>query len=168
MSLRHETDFINHIIVPSFNFEDVDKLHPDNIILKTDDARLKWIEESTLKIGNKWRSSFRSTYIRWALAINGLNLAETKYSDTKWKEKNEFYVQSLRGKAELKPIAVWNGDFAAKAHHDTINVMVAFSIIDMYSCFEAFIFDLFRIYWNHNPSKLLKGNEYKELRFITK
>jgi hypothetical protein len=141
----------------------------DNFIFQTDKAELKWIEETTLLIRD-WRSLFKSTYTKWALSINGLNLANEKYSHPSFYTTRQFTVTSVRptkeNKAvfERKQLAVWDGTTAAKNHIDTVNYLCEFGIIDLYSCLEEFIFSLYKIYLRHNPQNIIKGDEFKPLR----
>jgi hypothetical protein len=43
-------------------------------------------------------------------------------------------------------------------------MLAAFGIIDLYANLEEVIFELYRIYLNHHPEHLIKGDEFKELR----
>ena len=70
------------LFVPQKHFE---KLPSDeeggvtNFIHRTDDPAEKWIEETTAKIGD-WKNLSRSIYLRWAITINAMCIAEDHYS----------------------------------------------------------------------------------------
>jgi hypothetical protein len=64
-----------------------------NVIHESAKPEEQWITETTTQIG-EWRSKAHSTYMRWALSINGLLVAERTYRD--WPAEKQFYVTSLR------------------------------------------------------------------------
>jgi len=169
MSLSRNIKFIGHQIyhVAGPQIDNLPKI--DNIIFKTDKADLKWIEESTFKIG-EWRDTMRSTYIRWAIAINGLYVAGDKYKDESWKSKNQFLVSAYRlenGNNPIKAtIAAWDGDTASKAHLDSTNMIASYGIIDLYACFEELVFDFYRTYLTHVPGKFMIGPDNRAIRKI--
>lgn len=139
----------------------------NNIIIKAGKPEDEWLEESMSLIG-EWRAIFRSIYIKWAVAINGLFVAVERYSRPEWQASKEFFVTSLRadqtGKAETTKIAEWRGPDVAKNHQAVIPYMAHWGIIDLGSALEEFIFDLYRVhYWSH-PEQLLQGPEFKALR----
>ena len=140
-----------------------------NFIFKTEDKNLKWIEETTIKIA-EWRQIFLSTYARWALSINGLNLANEKYSSPEFYTKKQFIVTSIRPSKgdekipERKTIITWDGQTAGEQHIKSVNYISEFGIIDLYSVLEEFVFDIYKIFLNSNPENLLKGSEFKNLR----
>lgn len=65
------------------------------------------------KIG-EWRAYFRSTYVRWALALNGLHVAKDRYYSKK-ADTVGFSIESLR-QSGLESIAFWDMETAAKNH----------------------------------------------------
>lgn len=159
-------DFVGHSIFDFGELQPNDPRPVNNVIVKTDNANLLWVEETTKIIGD-WRSKFRSTYISWALTINGLNVANKKYSDADWIDNHAFKIDSLRfvgNNAQLTPIAMWGSDKVADAHLKPLNMINSYGVIDLYSCIEEFIFDFYRIYWWGNPQDLIKGPDYKVLR----
>ena len=96
---RGGIDLVGHNIFPS----DVYKLAPiNNLIISPEDPAQVWIGELTRKIG-PWRARMRSTYIRWALSINGLEVASKKYDDPRWCSTKKFVVKSLRNEDEPGP-----------------------------------------------------------------
>lgn len=155
----------------TFHMQEItrDKLpNIENFIYKTDIEELKWIEHSTEFIAD-WRYRLRSTYTRWSLCINGLFVAQEKYSSPEWKKpERQFYVSSVRVNQQLQlqqvPIAVWDGEFTAKASIETASMLHAWAIIDIYRCLEEFTFSLYRIYLDHHPDILIKGDDFKHLR----
>lgn len=167
MSLKRDKLYSEPVVLPIGEaFKNLGKI--DNVIIKTDIPEAKWLEASTGRIGY-WRSLFRSTYIRWALAINGLHLAGAKYASNEFKKKQQFIVSCFRmnGKqADTVPLVEWKGDFAAKAHMDTISVMASYGIIDMFSCIEEFVFDFYKIFLKWNPRVFVQGKDNKAFRKI--
>jgi hypothetical protein len=138
----------------------------DNLILEAKSDKTMWIEETTKKIGD-WRGIFRSSYIKWALAINGLFLAKEKYEREVDNETFLFQVKSLRQEpegAKQTTIAEWDAAKAAKVHFDTVPMICTYGFTDLYNCLEEFVFDFYRIYWRYNPDSLIKGTEFRHLR----
>lgn len=141
-----------------------------NIIYESTSDIDKWVEVSTNKVGD-WRAVFRSSYIKWALTINGLFLAKDRYDSVKNKDSFVFHIHSLRpinGELEKTVIAKWDSEKAAKAHFDSISLICIYGFIDIYNCLEDFVFDFYRIYLQNNPLNLIKGPEYKRLRKLFK
>ncbi|HAG80994.1 MAG TPA: hypothetical protein DCL61_07440 [Cyanobacteria bacterium UBA12227] len=164
---RGDIDLVGHNII-SIPAENVGPLPSiDNIIVKADSPEKQWIEDVTQQIGD-WRAKLRSTYIRWALSINGLHIAAEKYADPELAMHHKFTVTSLRPDDDqnINPcvIAEWDGLTASDAHRKTIPMLTAFGIIDLYANLEEVIFALYRTYLNYHPEQLLQGNEFRELR----
>lgn len=166
MSLKRDLKFIGHTIIPVYDLRELPKI--DNVIYRTEIPELKWIEALTFKIGD-WRDIFRSTYIRWALSINGLHVASEKYKEPAWKQAKSFFVTSLRPNLKTKAnerikLVEWDGDTASDAHIQTANMLATYGIIDLYSCFEEFVFDMYRTYLYYNPGNFIIGPENRALR----
>lgn len=159
---RGDVDLVGHNIV-SIPEEHVGPLPPiNNIAIRAAHPEDKWIEDATVQIGD-WRAKLRSTYIRWALAINGLHVAAERYENPQWQSQgNKFCVTSLR--LDDGGIAEWDGLTASEAHRKTVPMLSAFGIIDLYANLEEVIFVLYRIYLNYHPEKILEGGEFKDLR----
>ena len=90
---RGDVDLVGHtvIVLPDRN---VGPLPPiDNVIVRSTKPETRWLEQATAVIG-EWRARLRSTYIRWALAINGLEVAAKRYSSPDWPKSKEFVVTS--------------------------------------------------------------------------
>lgn len=142
----------------------------ENFIVSPEDDGLKWIEEITASIGD-WRADLRSTYIRWALALNGLHVANSHY-EARRVENRKFAVQTLRpdavGIARLVNLAEWDFAFAADAHLKCAPMVCAWGLIDMYAALEACIFAMYRIFLNHNPRLILPQPEFSQLRRLYK
>lgn len=158
---RGAFDLVGHniIFIPE---EYIGPLPPiNNIVIKATNPEEQWIEDVTNQIGD-WRAKLRSTYIRWSLAINGLHIAAKKYADPHWVNQHRFVVESLRPDDSV--IADWDGITASEAHRKTVPMLTAFGIIDLYANLEEVIFDLYRIYLNYHPEKILEGDNFKELR----
>ncbi|WP_437894234.1 hypothetical protein [Sorangium sp. So ce124] len=172
---RGDFDLVGHRF--AFPFDPTFDPHAwmTNIVIeakKPDDA---WIEAIMRQIG-LWRAKLRSTYLRWALCINGLEVAAQKYADATWASTHSFVVRSIRpnGKGtrtdgaisvdDKAIIAKWDGKKASDAHRDTIPMVSAFGIIDLYGNIEEVIFEMYRLFLTHNPADLLRGDDHKCLR----
>jgi hypothetical protein len=168
MSLKRDLRFYQDNLIPIESFSEEFLPKVNNIIYENGDGDFQWIEESTKELA-EWNNIFRSTYIRWALTINGLHVARDKYNDPKFYENKAFSVGGyINDKDEPKfgNLLVLDGKSAAKAHFDTVNMIASYGIIDLYGLIEECILSLYRIYWNHHPEKMLKGPENKEARMI--
>jgi len=95
----------------------------NNIVIKAQKSEDEWLQESMELIG-EWRAIFRSIYIKWSLALNGLQVALERYSDPAWQAGKQFVVNSLRtdqtGPAKLTQIAVWDGHETVENHKAVI------------------------------------------------
>ncbi len=160
--MKNKPDFIGHqkFTIDS-SIGDVPPI--DNFIIEPKNVEDAWIKESTEKIG-EWRSYFRSSYMRWALTLNGLHVAKERY-DSKKLDSVGFTIDSLRQDG-LKNIALWDMKTAAKNHEETIPMIAAWGLIDLYSCIEEFIFEFYKIFLNHNPDSIIKGTEFSNLRHL--
>lgn len=164
MSLKY--DFVGHNILDFGDLKPDDSVPINNVIVRTEKEKLKWIEKTTERIGD-WRAKFRSTYIGWAITINGLHVANSKYSDQHWIDNHAFRISSVRdvkGAADIVPIALWDSSKVASAHLKPIPMLCCYGLIDLYSCLEEFVFDFYKIYWRLNPQQLIQGSEYRKLR----
>ena len=166
MNARGSQDFVGHV---HLSMEDVYAGAPvNNVISKANTEKGAWVEQACTGIG-EWRAIFRSTYLRWALAINGVHVAAERYSDQTWQGTHECFVAtSLRadatGQADVVRVAEWDGDTAADNHLRTQPMLVAYGIIDLAACFEEWIFALYRCYLNQYPTSLIRGDDYRDLR----
>jgi hypothetical protein len=159
--MKDKPDFIGH---QKFSMDDIHKDTPppiNNVIVEPKAIEDAWIKETTEKIG-EWRAYFRSTYVRWALALNGLHVAKDRY-DSKKADPVGFSIESLRQNG-LENIAFWDMETAAKNHEETIPMMAAWGLIDLYSCIEEFVFEFYKIFLEYNPDSIIKGPEFSHLR----
>lgn len=158
---RGQADFVGHVVVDDWTkgmatFE--------NIIVQSDKPEEAWIEPVCRLIG-EWRATFRSAYIRWALALNGLDVAAARYASAEWQQKGkEFFVGSRDHLGREVKLVVMNGPDAAEAHRSTVPLMAAYGLIDMYSALEECVFKLYRAFLDVHPDALLQGDDYKPLR----
>ncbi len=120
-----------------------------------------WIKETSSKIGD-WRATFRSTYFRWALAINGLEVASAHYQSRR-AEPRGFTITSLRSNG-IEHIALWNFETAWKNHKDTMPMLAAWGVADLYSTMEEFVFDFYKVFLDQHPGSLIKRGEFQHLR----
>jgi hypothetical protein len=159
--MKDKPDFIGH---KKFSMDDIHKDTPpliNNFIVEPKAIEDAWIKETTEKIG-EWRAYFRSTYVKWALALNGLHVAKDRY-DSKKADPVGFSIESLRQNG-LENIAFWDMETAAKNHEETIPMIAAWGLIDLYSCIEEFVFEFYKIFLEHNPDSIIKGSEFSNLR----
>lgn len=154
-------DFVGH---QKFSLDDASlgEFPPiQNFIVEAKSPDDAWINETTSKIGD-WRAVFRSTYFRWALAINGLSVAEKHYRDRSG-EPRGFTISSIRPDG-LEQIALWDFETASRNHGETIPMLAAWGMTDLYSAMEEFVFDFYKVYLNQHPDSLLRGDEFRRLR----
>lgn len=130
-------------------------------------TKYKWIEQSTIDL-REFGDIIKSTYIRWALAINGLNLGHEKYKSEDFKGK-AFAITSARfvnGDITKVNIMAWDGPTASQNHLETVNMLASYAIIDMYALLEELILKLFKTYWFYNPESMLVGKDNRSLRIL--
>ena len=163
---RGGVDLVGHNIIQLTGGEPGPLPPIDNIIVRAPTPEHRWVEVATTKIG-EWRAELRSTYIRWSLAINGLEVAADKYADTSWSARNQFVVRGLGG-GGIEALTVWDGKAASKTHRDTMSMLAAFGVIDLYAGLEDVVFALYRIFLNAHPEPLLEGDQYRDLRKLRK
>jgi hypothetical protein len=168
MSLGRDLDFVGHQRISVQQYDPAILPAINNIVYKATNDKTVWIEETTSKIGD-WRVIFRSTYIRWAVSLNGLHVASEKYSTSK--EDKQFIINSIRvdnNVPKQTTIVEWDFKTAADVHLKSAPMLCAYGLIDLYACFEEFIFDFYKIYLTHNPEHLLTGDENKPLKKLYK
>ena len=158
--MEEKPDFVGHQkydLATAMNFG----LPATNIIIQGP-AEDPWIGETTKLIGD-WRARFQSTYLQWALTINGLHTAGERYKGKRLQqEKGIFYVETLREHGKVK-LAEWSWEEAEKNSTATIPMIAAWGLVDLYSNFEEFVFALYKVFLNHRPESLLQGS-FKPLR----
>lgn len=137
----------NWIVVPS---------HPEN----------EWMR-SLMKMVGEWRAVVRSTYIRWALAINGLHVAAEKYQANQ-DPSRAFQVTSIRadrnGKITKSVVSQFTFPEAAEAHLKVQPMLCAHGFIDLYAGLEEMVFAFYRTFLSAKPELILRGDEFRELR----
>jgi hypothetical protein len=158
---RGKTDLVDHHIfnVDGQNFGNLPPIN--NIIIKVDDPDDKWLEETMHLLGG-WRGTLRSTYIRWALAINGLDVAADRYADNAWSSRNRFVVHSINNAGQQVEIASWDGQTASESHRKTMPMLAAFGVMDLFGALEEVIFQMYRTYLIANPSSIVR--EFPDLK----
>jgi hypothetical protein len=157
--MQDKPDFIGH---QKFLIGDKNLPHDiKNFIIEPKTASDQWIKFTSERIGD-WRASFRSTYIRWALTLNGLHVAEASYR-SRTAEPRAFTIEARRSYG-MEKIVAWNFSTAAENHKQTIPMIAAWGVIDLYSCLEEFVFEFYKIYLNQYPDSILKGADFRELR----
>lgn len=163
--MAHEKDLVPHYFVFA------DALDPsiigiaDNIIIPNGAGNTNWMRATSIQIG-EWRSVFRTSYIRWALAINGLHIASDHYN-SRVKEAKEFVVQSLRVHDQhlhQETITSWPFNTAADQHISTPPIILRWAIVHLYENCEAFVFDIYRTFLDDHPLELLGGKEFSSIR----
>jgi len=141
----------------------------------------KWLEYQGSCIEPRWAQDanaitmdfggvFHSTFLRWAVAINGLQIAAEKYKSREWLDTGKtFAISGIRNQPggegpALTYVRAWDGDFASEVHESTMSMLPAWGFCNLYACLEEFIFKLFRAYLEHNPLSICKGDEFINLR----
>ena len=159
MSVRDHVSFVPHVHRtwddPALLMEGV-----TNITHKSDKPEEQWIVDTTRKLGD-WRSKTRSTYMRWALAINGLLHAEEDYKS--WAEDRRFQVRTIRA-TSMVVLAEWSGEQAAINHNEASKLISGYGVADLFGCLEEIVFEAYRIFLDYHPTKILGGAEFKALR----
>lgn len=164
MSIRKKVNFVPHTHIGVGNFHSDDIANINNIIVKTDNPDFRWIEEITSHIGD-WRSLTRSTYLRWAMTINGLFKAEEFYKHLPTNE--EFFAQTIRQTGSTPTfvnLLHCSGQKAASYHRQTADLIAAYGLVDLFGCLEEIIFEMYMIFLDHHPLTILKGPEFSEIR----
>jgi hypothetical protein len=142
----------------------VERLHSiQNLIWRTDDPPTKWIEHATERIGD-WRSFTRSVYMRWAITINALHVAEARYRDN---PNIALTIDTIRpGPAgpQRVHVAVWPAAQAADNYSASIPLIAAYGVQDLYGALEENVFALYEIFLRARPERLMEGPEFKALR----
>lgn len=161
-SARGTVDVVGHRVLTVDEALELGADQIQNVILPQRPEPDGWYERVTAGIGD-WRAVFRSTYIQWALTINGLHTAAAVLRE----RGTRFAVSSLRhrdGGVEQTPIAVYEAEDAARHHLAAQRKVVASAIIDLYAALETFVFSLAREYYTSRPGPLLQGDDFRELR----
>lgn len=163
--MKERIDLVGH---KHINLSDLSpSVIPNNIIVPALKPGQKWLNETTEQIGD-WRAKFRSAYIKWALCINSIEKAIERYSNETFTKFGKFGIDSFRiqkdetiGKSK---IALWNGDKVANKYQTIQPLIAENGIIEIYSAIEEYVFTSYKIFLNHNPSSLLRGKEFRNLR----
>jgi hypothetical protein len=156
MTARGQFDLVGHSLI---KYEEISlPSFPDasNWIVAPEDPEEEWARSLMQLIGD-WRATLRSTYLRWAMAINGLYVASDKYKTSK--DEKKFVVSSTRSDQDGRPrqqvIAEFSFEEAADYHLQIQPMLCAHGFIDMYAGLEEMIFALYRTYWKANPETLI-------------
>jgi hypothetical protein len=137
---------------------------PDNIVVRARTPAEAWAEEATAKIG-EWRSLTRSVYIRWAITINASVVAEERYRTMD--PDKALTISALRlveGQPQQVRLALWPAPEAARRYEQTTPLIAAYGVVDLFGALEDVIFDLYEILLRHNPTPLIRGPEFSEIR----
>lgn len=130
---------------------------------KRDPAKA-WIGESTAKIGD-WRAICRSAYMRWALIINAVHVADEHYQKLPADRALAVNVfREDRGRPFKTPLKTLTGPQAATAYQQVLPTISGYAIADLYGVLEEIVFDAYEIFHRHKPEVLIKGDEYQPLR----
>lgn len=161
-SIRRRAGFTQH---QRIDWREPGAEFANNIVLPSGDGVLNWIAEATGKIG-EWRSALRDVYLRWAITINAMHLAQQH-----WRGRPEdvaLQTMSMRsgpgGAAMQAPIAVWPSREAAENYERATPILSAYGASDMYGALEEVIFELYLCFLNDVPMTLMRGQEFSQLR----
>ena len=165
MSARGQFDLVGHNLIRYEEFSPGSLAAADSVIIPPEDPGDEWTRVLMHMIG-EWRAVLRSTYIRWAMAINGLHVAAAKYkSETLAKE---FVVTSIRvdrsGADRTEVIAKYSFQEASEAHLRVQGMLCAHGFIDLYAGLEEMVFGFYRAYLLEKPDILMRGPAFDSLR----
>lgn len=162
-SLRNRVRFLDQHVIDANDLVPNQPGGIQNLIYRTQDPKLKWIETATSRIGD-WRASERSVFMRWAITINALHVARDRYRNSPEILLTIDTLRTANGETERVHMAGWSGEEAARNHEATIPMMAAYAVQDMYGIVEEIVLDLYEIFMRGNPSILMQGDDYKFLR----
>ena len=162
-SLRNRVRFLDQKVIDANDLVPNQPGGIQNLIYRTQDPALKWIENATSRIGD-WRASERSVFMRWAITINALHVARDRYRDSPDILLTIDTLRTANGRTERVHMAGWSGEEAAGNHEATIPMMAAYAVQDMYGIVEEIVLELYEVFVRGNPLFLMKGDDYKPLR----
>jgi len=166
MGPRGQFDLVEHKLIQYDEFVPGSLVAADNWIISPSNPEDEWMRSLMIMVGD-WRSTLRSTYIRWALAINGLHVASDKYKLID-EPSRAFEVRSVHseknGTLRESIVSRFTYPEAAAAHLKVQPMLCAHGFIDMYSGLEEMIFAFYRSFLSARPEHILRGDEFKELR----
>lgn len=166
MGPRGQIDLVGHRLIRYTDFTPGSILSANNWIVAPSDPANEWMR-SLMQLIGEWRAILRSTYIRWAIAINGLHVAAERYRNNA-DPTRAFQVRSVRsdktGSAHESAIAQFNFQEAADAHLKAQPMLCAHGFIDLYAGLEEMIFAFYRTFLSSNPELILRGDEFREHR----
>lgn len=64
----------------------------------------------------------------------------------------------------MENLVEWDKTTTARNCASSIPMVASWGLLDLYSCLEEFIFEIYRIYLKSNPSSIIKGNDFQSLR----
>jgi hypothetical protein len=135
-----------------------------NFIHRTDELSEKWIEETTERIGD-WKNLSRSIYLRWAITINAMCIAERHYEELPGeKALQTVTMRSVHGKAIHAPLAIWSGKQASEHYRQSTELVAAYAVADLVGAIEDIVFEAFEVFIRHNPEKFTRGKDNKAFR----
>ena len=112
-----------------------------------------------------WRADTRDVYLRWAITINAMHVAKTRY-----KEHPELGLQTktLRanreGAAREVVLETWTAGDASRNYELATPILASYALVDLFGLVEEIIFEFYLIFINHNPMGILPGSEFREIR----
>jgi hypothetical protein len=162
MTARGQFDLVGHTLIRYEELAVSDGVN--NFIITPENPEDEWTTSLMKQIG-EWRAVLRSTYIRWAMAINGLHVAAAKYkAETTPKKFTVSSIRSDRSGPHQKVIAEYSFKEAAQYHLNIQPMLCAHGFIDMYAGLEEMVFGMYRKYLLANPDQLIEGPDFKDLR----
>jgi hypothetical protein len=168
MGSRGQFDLVGHRLLRWADFVPGTMQPANNWIVPPDDPKNEWMRSVMLMIGD-WRATLRSTYIRWAMTINGLHVAAEKYR-TPQDEAKAFHVRSLRsdrdGNVNDIVLSTFTFPEAAEAHLKIQPMLCAHGFVDMYAGLDEMVFAFYRTFLTARPELILQGEDFRELRSV--
>lgn len=132
--------------------------------ITSDEPEQQWLVEATNQIP-EYAAFFRSVYMRWAITINALHVARDRYASLGENVGLTIgHLEVVDSRQEVRPMEIWPSPKAAENYEESIPLMAAYGLLDLYGAIEEIIFDLYETYLNHHPLDILKGNEFAALR----
>lgn len=134
-----------------------------DIILEKGDKTPGWIADTTRKIP-EWRRDVKDVYLRWAITINAMHVARDRYQSHPELGLETKTFRAPDGRAEIVVLETWTAADTARNYDLSMPSLSAFALTDLYGLLEEIIFEMYLIYLNDDPSDLIKGDEFRELR----
>ncbi|UHC20449.1 hypothetical protein LRS73_35550 (plasmid) [Methylobacterium currus] len=141
------------------------KVEPNfQIVVAGGDGTPQWLADASAMVP-EWRADVRDVYMRWAITINAMDVARERYAAN---QVLGLETRSLRtnrlGRTEFRVLDTWTALDTARNYELATPLLAAYGFADLYGLFEEIVFELYLIFLNGNPERLMRGDEFRELR----